>query len=133
MTSMSLLRTGLAVVAITSLTTCTAPGSTAPPPTSTDGRELFGLRALGGSPGCVTCHSLTPEYVLVGPSLAGVADRAGGRVDGMDADAYLNQSIVDPSAHIVETFDGPKMPDNYGDILSEEQVSALVAYLKETT
>jgi cytochrome c2 len=133
MTSLGLLRAGLTIVAIASITNCAAPGSTAPAPTTTDGAELFDLRAIGGSPGCVTCHSLTPEYVLVGPSLAGVADRAGGRVDGMDADAYLKQSIVDPDAHIVETFTGPKMPGNYGEILSDEQIAALVAYLKETT
>jgi hypothetical protein len=53
--------------------------------------------------------------------------------DGADEDAYLTQSIVDPGAHIVETFTGPKMPDTYGEILREEQISALVAYLKETT
>lgn len=133
MISPALLRAGFAVIAIASITNCAAPGSSAPAPMTTDGAELFDLRAIGGSPGCVTCHSLTPEYVLVGPSLAGVADRAGGRIDGMDADAYLTQSIVDPGAHIVATFTGPTMPDTYGEILSEEQISALVAYLEETT
>lgn len=112
---------------------CSAPGSNNPAPTTTDGEELFALKAIGGNAGCVTCHSLTPDHVLVGPSLAGVADRAAGRVEGMNAEEYLRQSIVAPAEHVVDTFDANKMPDNYEDILSEEQLDALVSYLKEAT
>lgn len=124
--------TGILLIVL-ALTNCSAPGSTTPAPTTTDGSELFSARALGASPGCVTCHSLTPDYVLVGPSLAGVAERADDRVAGMNADEYLERSIVAPLDYIVDTFDGPKMPDNYDEILSAEQIDSIVTYLLETT
>ena len=116
---------------IAALVSCSAPGSAAPAPITTDGSELFSAKALGSSPGCVTCHSLTPDQVLVGPSLAGVARRADGRVAGMNAAEYLERSIIAPGAYIVDTFDGPKMPDNYAEILSSEQIDSIVTYLLE--
>lgn len=109
---------------------CSAPGSSNPAPETTNGQELFALKAIGGSAGCVTCHSLSPDHVLVGPSLAGVAERAGERVEGMTADQYLRHAIVAPADHVVGQFDADKMPSNYGDLLSDEQLDALVAYLK---
>lgn len=81
----------------------------------------------------MTCHSLTPDHVLVGPSLAGMSERAGERVSGLTATEYLRQSIVTPTAHVVGTFDGDKMPDTYADILSDVQIDALVSYLEKTT
>ncbi len=119
--------------ALSTLVGCSAPGSNNPAPLTTNGEELFALKAIGGSAGCVTCHSLTPDHVLVGPSLAGVADRAGGRVEGMNADQYLRRSIVAPADYVVGTFDADKMPSNYADILSDEQLDALVSYLKAAT
>lgn len=110
---------------------CSAPGSSNPGPETTNGEELFALKAIGASAGCVTCHSLSPDHVLVGPSLAGIAERARERVEGMTADQYLRRSIVAPADHVVGTFDADKMPSNYGDLLSDEQLDALVTYLKE--
>lgn len=112
---------------------CSAPGSDNPPPATTNGQELFELKAVGRSPGCVTCHSLSPDVVLVGPSLAGVADRAGARVDGLNADEYIRQSIIAPSDHVVGSFDADKMPGDYGDILTDVQIDALVEFLQEST
>ncbi len=133
MLRLRILHTIAAFLLVVALASCSAPGSRAPAPTTNDGSELFSAKALGSSPGCVTCHSLTPDYVLVGPSLAGVAARADGRVAGMDAAEYLERSIVDPTDHIVDTFEGPKMPDNYGEILSADQIDSIVAYLLEST
>lgn len=133
---MSLLRHAFAAASITTIVVvagCSAPGSNNPAPLTTRGEELFELRSIGGSAGCVTCHSLEPDHVLVGPSLSGVADRAGGRVTGLSGEEYLRQSIITPAEHVVGSFDGDKMPDNYEDILSEVQIDALVTYLQETT
>ena len=101
------------------------------PPTTTDGEELFMLRAMGGEPGCVTCHSLAEGSTIVGPSLAGVAGRASGRVAGLDGRSYLKQSIVEPDAYVVDGFESGKMPGVWGEVLSPEQVDALVEYLLE--
>ena len=46
------------------------------------------------------------------------------------SDAEIKESIQDPEAKITEGFQGGLMPP-YGDTLSEEQVDALVTYLKE--
>ncbi|MGD2059425.1 MAG: c-type cytochrome [Acidimicrobiia bacterium] len=93
-----------------------------------DGEELFSQTVLEGQAGCVTCHSLSPDQVLVGPSLATIGSEAGSRVEGLDAEGYIRQSIVDPGAHVVEGFADNLMP-TWGEILSDSQVSALVDYL----
>lgn len=133
MTARVSFRAVLAVGVLAVAANCSAPGATLPPPTSLDGAELFSMKALGGSPGCVTCHSLSPGNVLVGPSLAAVGERAGSRIAGLDAASYINQSITNPKAHIVDTFDGPEMPENYAEILSDQQIEALVDYLLEAS
>ncbi len=95
-----------------------------------EGAALFESRVLGGQAGCATCHSLTPDRVLVGPSLAGVGERAGNRVPGLSAEAYLLTSIVEPDAYVVEGFDSGRMPSNWGDVLSDDEIAALVDYLE---
>ena len=86
---------------------------------------------MGGQAGCVTCHSLVADRVLVGPSLAGLVDRAAGRVEGLDARAYVRQSIIEPDAHVVEGFDSGKMPQVFGTVLDDVQFDALVDFLLE--
>jgi cytochrome c551/c552 len=94
-----------------------------------DGEVLFASTVLEGQAGCVTCHSLSPGQVIVGPSLANIGADAGTRVEGLTAEAYLEQSIVDPSAFVVDGFDDGQMPSVWGDVLSDAQIRALVDYL----
>ena len=77
--------------------------------------------------GCNACHAVEGDVVMVGPSLAGLADRAGEMVEGLDAHAYVEQSIVEPDAHVVEGFNPGIMPA-YTD-LSDADMAHLVAYL----
>lgn len=93
------------------------------------GRRLFMGATLGTSTGCIICHSLEPDRKLVGPSLAGVATRAATRVPGLSAEEYLYQSIVEPNAHIVEGYPPNQMPPTFGETLTEQQISDLVAFL----
>ncbi len=95
-----------------------------------DGEELFRASVLGSQAGCITCHSLTPDRVLVGPSLAGVGARAGSTVPGQSARDYLRTSIVDPDAHVVDGFQPGRMPSNWDDVLSDGEIDALVSYLE---
>lgn len=98
---------------------------------ATDGEELFTMRALGGEPGCVTCHSLSPDVVLVGPSLADPAASAAS-AGATDSRRYLHTSIVDPTAHVVPGFaDAKQMPTRFADILTDDQLDAVVDYLLE--
>jgi nitric oxide reductase subunit C len=93
------------------------------------------------TPGCAACHSLVPDAQMAGPSLAGVATRAGQTVasadykgQAKDASAYLRESIVEPSAHAVAgamySANGVSfMPPTYGKDLTPDQINHLVAYL----
>jgi nitric oxide reductase subunit C len=112
-----------------------------PAPASADpvamGESLF----QATPPGCAACHSVSPGVNLAGPTLARMAARAGETVNdpaytgsAATAEEYISESILQPSAHIVPgelySADGRSfMPDNYGDMLTPEQVAHLVAYL----
>jgi ferredoxin/mono/diheme cytochrome c family protein len=97
-----------------------------PPPGASRGREVFEARSLGS---CDVCHSVRPGDDGVGPSLAGVADRAADRVAGLDAEAYLRESIVDPDAYIVDGYRAGQMLAIYEDRLSPDDLDAVVQYL----
>ncbi len=75
--------------------------------------------------GCLGCHSLdgTPG---AGPSVQGIASRAGDMVAGQSAEDYLVEAIVDPNAYVVEGY-SPIMPAY--DSLSEGDLDDLIAYL----
>lgn len=94
-----------------------------------DGRSLFFENTLGVNTGCKVCHSLNEGEVIVGPSLYGVGTRAGTAVGGLSGQEYLHQSIVDPDAHIVDGFEAGVMLQTFEQLLTEEQISDLVAFL----
>jgi L-cysteine S-thiosulfotransferase len=93
------------------------------------GKALFEQSIVGGQPGCVTCHSRESGVTLVGPSLAKIGREAGERVSGQSAEDYLHQSILDPDAYVVTGFPAGTMPKVWGDVLIDEQVEQLVAYM----
>jgi cytochrome c553 len=95
-----------------------------------NGEKLFSQATIGANnaPGCITCHSLEPDVVIVGPSQAGLATRAQTRVAGMSAADYIHQSIVEPNAYVVEGFAEGLMYQNYATDLTEQEINDLVAY-----
>lgn len=95
------------------------------------GEELYQQVTIGSAsaPGCVTCHSMEPDVVLVGPSHNGLANRAGDYVEGMTAEEYLRESILEPDAHIVDGFTPGVMYQNYAGELQARDINDLVAYL----
>lgn len=107
------------------LSACNDLAALAPPtisPQAAQGRSLFESY-------CSRCHETSAEIVVTGPSLAGVASRAGRRISGMDAAAYLRSSIDEPDAYTVEGFPEGIMPLDFKEQLSAEEMDALVAYL----
>ncbi len=90
------------------------------------GKALFAQQIIGSNPGCITCHSLEPGKTLVGPSMAGIASRAGNTVSGQSAEQYLRQSILEPDAYVVAGFQKGLMPKPS---LNDQQVNDLIAYL----
>lgn len=96
-----------------------------------NGERLFNESIIGAAsaPGCITCHSLEPGVVIVGPSHSDIGTRAETAVPGMSAEDYLRQSIVEPDAHITEGYTEGVMYQNFGEELTNTQINDLVAFL----
>lgn len=101
------------------------------------GQNLFNATP----PACFACHSISPGVNLAGPTLAGIGAKAAAAIadpnykgKAKDAEGYIREAIVAPSAHLVP---GPTysangrsfMPDTFGKDLKPEQIDQLVAYL----
>lgn len=87
-------------------------------------------QAVFSQAGCTACHTVSGiSSGNIGPVLDGLASRAGDRVSGLTAEEYIRQSIEDPSAYVVEGFADGVMPQNFAEVLSEEQIADLVAFL----
>ncbi len=114
----------LFLFAATLLAACSA-NTAEPTPTLTSfeqlGQSVYTLR-------CAQCHVLVPDTIVIGPSLAGIATRAGSRVPGYDAQAYIEESILSPKAYLVEGFPDT-MPTNFSKDLTSEEFQAVVAFL----
>src|SRR5271168_5227242 len=96
-------------------------GSTGP--LSASGEKIF------AELGCATCHRADTQGR--GPNLQGVFGKPVQLEDGRTVTAdenYVRECILDPGAKIVKGFK-PVMPTFQG-LVSEEQVNALVAYIK---
>lgn len=93
------------------------------------GKILFQRGPGGGVPACASCHSTEASEVIIGPSLAGVVSRAGERKQGMSAEDYLRESVLNPNAYVVEGFSKGIMYQKFKDVLSQEDVDNLIAYL----
>ncbi|MBZ0286921.1 MAG: PQQ-dependent sugar dehydrogenase, partial [Anaerolineae bacterium] len=92
------------------------------------GEDIF-KNGVSPAPPCITCHFLDNTANATGPSLYGLADRAGTRVAGLSAEEYVRQSILHPNDYIVEGFSANFMYQNYAADLSDEDVNALIAYV----
>ncbi len=98
-------------------------------PDSKAGEQLYYEAASGVNAGCRICHSLEKNEKIIGPSFYGIADRAGERIPGLTAEEYLRQSIVEPNAFVVPGYPEGQMIQNFGTILTEEQINDLIAFL----
>jgi len=93
------------------------------------------------SPGCFACHSTAPGMDMVGPSIAGIGERAEAVVaspeytgSATDAETYIRESIMNPNAYLVPgpTFSAAGvsfMPQTADELLTPEEIDQLVAYL----
>lgn len=106
---------------------------------------LRGKAVFHGQAGCVACHSIAAEVTLVGSSMAGLPERALRRIESPDyrgrattAQEYIQESILEPNAHVAEPPEGrifettageSLMPSDYGERLTEQQIRDLVDYL----
>jgi cytochrome c oxidase subunit II len=113
---------------VTKMTKATAPAAPAAggAPAAIDAKALFtqGEKSTSAT-ACGACHKLADAGTAggVGPDLDTV-------LKGKD-EAFIRQSIVDPSAEVAKGFSDGIMPATYGKLLSKPEVDALVKYLEE--
>jgi mono/diheme cytochrome c family protein len=93
----------------------------APADEITLGEQVF------ASAGCGACHTLAAAQstAQIGPNL----DET---LIAKDP-AYIREAIVDPNAVIADGFGPDTMPGTYGSQFSEEEITALVAFISEST
>ncbi len=77
---------------------------------------------------CGACHSPNADTIIVGPALGGIATHGNDRVDGLDARAYVYNSILQPSDYLVEGFED-LMPKDLAKKLTGEELDSVVAYV----
>ena len=88
------------------------------------GKDLYSQR------GCLACHSLDGKN-LIGPSFKNLYGMTESLEDGSSVEVdenYLRESIYEPQAKMVKGYP-PSMPSFKG-ILSEDEVTALIEYIK---
>jgi mono/diheme cytochrome c family protein len=100
--------------------------ATAPSASDLSEQEQAGYQVFMSS--CAACHAVEGDTRIVGPSLASIATSGATRVDGLDAEAYIRQSILEPSAYINEGYQDI-MPPALGQSLSSDQLDSLVTFL----
>ena len=93
------------------------------------GDPAKGKAVFTGLGGCSACHDVANGIVIVGPSLKGIAARAGTRKPGVSAADYLHESIVAPNAYVVQGFTAGVMTQSLAQTLSAQQINDVVAYL----
>jgi mono/diheme cytochrome c family protein len=80
--------------------------------------------------GCGGCHTIEGLSAgTVGPNQTTIGTLAETRIPGMSAEEYILESILDPSAYLVEGYPDNVMPKNYNDLIEPDQISDLVAFL----
>lgn len=87
---------------------------------------------LSRSNGCIGCHSLDGSR-LPGPTWQGLYGSEVTLADGSTVtvdDQYLLEAIVDPNAQIHQGFPPNLMPQTYDEMLSEEQISDIIEFIK---
>jgi len=90
-------------------------------PLVAEGKRLFDKN-------CTSCHSIKPNLTITGPSLYGLASRAGERMAGLDAREYLYLSITAPGDFLVEGF-ANLMKADFAEKLSADEINSVIAYL----
>ena len=93
------------------------------PPEEPSAEELEDPVARGlllyNQSGCAGCHAIEGISVgAVGPNLTAIGEIAETRVEGYTAEEYIRESIVNPSAYIVEGFDD-LMLKTFADTITE--------------
>ena len=77
--------------------------------------------------GCAACH-ITGAANNIAPAFTGIAERAAERRPPLTAEAYIYESIIHPTAYLVESY-APSMAQDYRERLSDSELGDIIAYL----
>jgi mono/diheme cytochrome c family protein len=101
-------------------------GQAAPAQAEEDTAAAADGKALFEAQGCAGCHTLKAagSTGTIGPDLD--AELAGADV------AFIEESIVDPSAEIVKGYPDGTMPDNFEQTMSPEELDAVVQFIADS-
>jgi mono/diheme cytochrome c family protein len=104
------------------------PPATPPSPAPTSKGNAANGKTLFASQGCASCHTYAPAGATgkVGPNLAHLPTDA--QKAGKPLDAYIHESITDPTAYTVPGFPAGVMPPFH---LSASQLDDLTAFLTQ--
>jgi len=91
--------------------------------------------------GCAGCHTIPGvdnAVGQVGPTLINIGNDAADRVAGMDAEAYIRESILDPNAFIapecpIGACPSDVMPPNMDERLTTDEIDFIVSHLLTLT
>jgi cytochrome c2 len=96
-------------------------------------RDETPAQRLARVQGCTACHSIEPDEVIVGPSWFGIFGETVTLTDGTTVtvdEAYLEESILDATAKVVESFGPVSVMPNFEGILDDQQLTTLINYIK---
>ena len=112
--------------------TPTSTHTPAPMDIKTTGDIVDAGKTIVAANGCIACHDISGEDGI-GPTWKGLynSDRELDSDEVIKADEdYLRESIVDPNAKIVKGYSPSLMPQTFGDMLSAEEITAVIAYIE---
>jgi mono/diheme cytochrome c family protein len=89
---------------------------------------LAGQSLFTGKAGCIGCHQIGAQGGVTGPPLTNIATVAATRKPGLDAQAYLDESIHMPNAFVVPGF-APGIMPAFGGLLTEDEIKSIEAFL----
>lgn len=78
--------------------------------------------------GCFLCHAVEGTGGTRGPDLSNIASTAGQRQPGLSAEEYIRQSLLEPGAYVVPTYDNIMPP--VAQRLSSQELDTLTEYLE---
>lgn len=88
-----------------------------------------GRTVFNGVGQCATCHSIDGSERATGPGLKGIAAIITEQYPDREVVEFLHESILEPDAVIFENWSPDLMPENYEELLTEQQIDDVIAYM----
>jgi mono/diheme cytochrome c family protein len=89
-------------------------------------------KSLSARNGCTACHS-DDGSARIGPTWKGLFGKRNALADGTTVtvdEAYLREAILDPNASVVSGYTRDIMPTYFRQKISDDQIEAIIEYIK---